>query len=95
MIEQQKKARRDTLVTWYLKQKTGKPCTDCGGTFHPVAMEWDHLDRDRKRANVSRLVSHGSLRALQEEMSKCELVCANCHAVRTFERNQRSWSVVE
>lgn len=61
------------------------PCTDCGQTFHPAAMQFDHLGD--KIAAVSYMVSRPvSIKTLQKEIDKCELVCANCHAIRTHDR---------
>lgn len=78
-------ARQRVLLRETVMQfKQGKPCMDCGGTFHPAAMEFDHGvseklfnvgDATRVAMSVTRLVT---------EMKKCELVCANCHRVRTF-----------
>ena len=66
--------------------------------FHPVAMQWDHLPGQPKRGAVGILVRNLSRERILEEMAKCELVCANCHAVRTYERRMaakngvwRSW----
>jgi hypothetical protein len=78
--------RRKELRKWYDGLKD-RPCTDCGGSFHPAAMHWDHLPGFEKVANLSRLKHLGSKRKILEEIKKCELVCANCHAVRTFERS--------
>jgi hypothetical protein len=69
---------------WYTSLKAGQPCADCGGTFHPAAMHWDHLPGYEKKASLGVLVRHGSRQQILDEIKKCELVCANCHAVRTF-----------
>src|SRR5581483_6981527 len=61
------------------------PCTDCGQKFHPVAMQWDHIRGD-KIDEVSNLMKRKNMTAVLEELKKCELVCSNCHAVRTYER---------
>lgn len=64
------------------------PCTDCGNSFHPVAMDFDHTSNDKVRT-VSDLVKLGvSKENLLKEIAKCDLVCSNCHRVRTWERNQ-------
>jgi hypothetical protein len=47
-------------------------------------MQWDHLPEFEKKAALGTLVRHGSRRQVLEEIAKCELVCANCHAVRSF-----------
>jgi len=60
------------------------PCTDCGGKFPPEAMDFDHV-RGEKVKHVGWL-EDGSLVRLMAEIAKCELVCANCHRVRTAQR---------
>jgi len=71
-------------MAWYTSLKAGKPCADCGGLFHPAAMHWDHLPGQEKKATLGYLAKRGNRRRVLEEIAKCELVCANCHAVRTF-----------
>lgn len=73
--------RRNQLLLARLK---GEPCTDCGDTFRPEAMDFDHV-RGVKVANVSDMVGRPT-RELLEEIAKCELVCAVCHRVRTVDR---------
>lgn len=66
--------------------KSSRLCADCGGQFHPAAMTFDHLPGTTKRSEVSALLQSGYRKVLLDEIAKCELVCANCHAVRTFLR---------
>ena len=54
-----RKQHRRALVTWYRALKDGRPCADCGGTFHHAAMQWDHLPGKTKRREVSNLVLRG------------------------------------
>jgi hypothetical protein len=82
------RARRRQLRAWIGELKRSQPCTDCGGYFHWVAMAYDHLPGNQKRAEVSNLVASGYRSVLVGELAKCELVCANCHAVRTYQRRQ-------
>lgn len=64
--------------------KVGQPCTDCGGLFPPVCLDFDHLPQFQKRLGISRMVSTcRSWAAITAEIAKCELVCANCHRIRT------------
>ncbi len=71
--------------------KEGKPCTDCGRSYPPYVMEWDHLPGTIKKLVLSdtRRAAHAKKRIL-EELEKCELVCANCHRERTFGPQRRS-----
>lgn len=61
-----------------------KPCVACQGWFEPCQMQFDHV-RGKKIKTVSQLRRCSKKRML-EEIRKCDLVCANCHALRTFKR---------
>lgn len=63
------------------------PCADCKQTFDPICMDFDHVTSD-KVANVSSLVSNHSLETVRREVAKCEVVCSNCHRLRTKNRLQ-------
>lgn len=52
-----------------------------------MAMDFDHRDDEVKHTEVARLKT-ASLRRLVDEILKCEVVCANCHRVRTQARKQ-------
>ena len=72
-----------------LSLKEGKPCMDCGGSFPPEAMDFDH--REGKRMSVSAMVRMKPTEAtVLREISKCDLVCANCHRIRTWEEERGS-----
>ena len=60
------------------------PCLDCGNSYPPEAMDFDHV-RGTKKFNISTAHSK-SWRVIEEEIAKCEVVCANCHRVRTRRR---------
>lgn len=63
------------------------PCSDCYGRFHPEAMHWDHLPGQVKVMAISAMIKERMSReSILSEISKCDLVCANCHAVRTWNR---------
>lgn len=62
------------------------PCTDCGVSYPPYVMQFDHIGDD-KVANVSAMVQRAlKWETIAAEIAKCELVCANCHAIRTWSR---------
>lgn len=60
-----------------------KPCAQCGVPYPHYVMDFDHVDRQNKSDNVSKLVSFSTKRMLAE-IAKCELVCSNCHRERTY-----------
>lgn len=59
---------------------------DCGVTYPWYVMDFDHRDGESKTDIVSRIANVGAAKRLREEIAKCDLVCANCHRVRTFTR---------
>lgn len=70
--------------------KTSRGCTDCGYSGHPAALDFDHLPGFLKTGLISAMVrSRGSRQTLVRvlaEIAKCEVVCANCHRIRTVNR---------
>lgn len=60
-------------------------CIDCGYRTHPMALEFDHLPGSKKLFNIGEMKLH-SLEKLHREMDKCEVVCSNCHKIRTANR---------
>lgn len=64
--------------------KIASGCVDCGEKNH-IVLDFDHI-RDKKY-NVSRMIHDGfSWKAIVKEIKKCEVVCANCHRIRTHNR---------
>jgi hypothetical protein len=83
-------------TAWMLSLKAGRPCSDCGGTYPRQVMQWDHLPGFEKLGDISTSSRGKPREAVLEEIAKCELVCANCHALRTFRRNGwGAWSLQE
>lgn len=69
--------------------KMDRPCYDCGGQFAPESMDWDHRPGQVKKFDVAEGVRSRSDDEVMEEINKCQLVCANCHRVRTKARAQQ------
>jgi hypothetical protein len=63
-----------------------KGCMDCGYKAHPAALEFDHLPGTEKLFNIGEQIGSYSREKLWEEIAKCDVVCANCHAIRTANR---------
>jgi hypothetical protein len=62
------------------------PCADCGGSFPKAAMDFDHRDPATKKYTVSRMLLRASIDEIRAEAAKCDVVCANCHRMRTYLR---------
>lgn len=66
------------------------PCTDCGQSFPPYVMHWDHLPGHEKIDEIGSMVGSRRRDVILAEIGKCELVCANCHVMRTVARARRT-----
>lgn len=64
------------------------PCEDCGLTYPPYVMDFDHLPGFIKDGNISKMYNKGSWGKIIIEIMKCDLVCANCHRERTHNRKE-------
>lgn len=84
--KQQQIKRRYARKIARLRELKAKPCADCGIQYHYAVMQFDHV-RGEKKFNLagSCVLSH-SYEMIEEEATKCEVVCANCHAMRTWKR---------
>ena len=81
-----KAARRSAEQAKLLDEyKESRPCADCENFFPAICMDFDHV-RGEKKFNVSERRSWGVSQSFKEELEKCELVCANCHRIRTKNR---------
>jgi len=49
-------------------------------------MDLDHVRRDKKDSIASMVWKTYSLKTLWVEITKGDVVCANCHRVRTYKR---------
>ena len=82
-FERQRAAQKLSAIST-LKLEVG--CADCGYVEDPVALDFDHV-ADDKVEGVARMVSkHLSIEDILGEAEKCEVVCANCHRIRTATR---------
>ncbi len=78
-------AKRFKVRMDFINEMKSGPCHDCGNSFPPECMDFDHRDDEHKFRGISDMLSY-SLERLMAEVAKCDLVCANCHRIRTKSR---------
>lgn len=86
-------SRRKRQKEWraYLSELKSQPCKDCGQTYPPYCLDFDHLDFEEKVATIPELVvSNASKERVLAEIVKTEIVCANCHRNREHRRYLQS-----
>ncbi len=83
------KRLKQTINKYIDNYKSAHNCVMCGfqGSICPKVLDFHHR-RDKKFdiASYSRYVL--SIKKIDEEISKCELVCANCHRIRTHTKKE-------
>ena len=77
------RTRRKVLMQRLFDFLRDKKCIDCGNTDSRV-LEFDHRDPTKKVNNVSNLLYASSWKKVLIEIEKCDIVCANCHRLRTI-----------
>ena len=79
-------AKQKAILAKYLQDyKEKHPCADCKLNFPYYVMDFDHV-RGIKHKNVSELIPTLSKKKIDDEIKKCEVVCSNCHRIRTHIR---------
>jgi len=84
-VAQQRHRDKNHNLMWQLL--TRSECMDCK-ISDPRVLEFDHRPEEEKNFDIARSVS-GSTRSwklIEKEIQKCDIVCANCHRIRTMER---------
>lgn len=72
-------ARSKELKQWMRSLKSTLSCSTCGEN-HPYCLEFHHLDSGEKDMAVSQAIVNGwSKERVLDEISKCQVLCANCH----------------
>lgn len=70
--------RRKKIKDMAIQYKGGK-CVLCGYNKCEDALQFHHLDSDKKEFGVSQSGLTRSWDRVKNEIEKCILVCANCH----------------
>lgn len=83
-----KRNYRNEIVQWLRKYKESHPCMDCEQYYPYYVMQFDHLPKFKKLYTIADQLTT-SPKKLLKEIEKCDLVCANCHAVRSHKRRKK------
>jgi len=63
----------------YCIEYLGGKCVKCGTTHN---LQFDHIKREGKKYEITRRLSN-NLNNLKEELDKCQLLCYDCHKIKT------------
>lgn len=73
---------------WFKNHKAQLCCSKCGFQ-HPAAIDFHHVEPDKKEHNLFSMVNSGfTIENIKKELEKCIPLCSNCHRILHFEENQ-------
>jgi hypothetical protein len=80
---QRTRDKRSKNIKFVQEFKQNAGCKDCGEMYPYYVLHFDHLGD--KKFNVSMMMNR-TLDEIKAEIAKCDVVCANCHAYRSYGR---------
>jgi hypothetical protein len=85
-------AKKQRIRDYLIKKYGGIPCMDCDKVWPWCAMDFDHRPGEGKEFGIGVLSNNKAtperVAQIEKEISKCDLVCASCHRVRTQNRHE-------
>ena len=83
--------RKREINQWASDYKLNKGCKICGFKEHPEALDFAHRSRKTKLGTISILINRKSwsLKRVQKEANKCDILCANHHRIATALENKK------
>ena len=87
MNERAKRHHKRNKARWmgqFILALKAAPCTDCGQSYPAPVMDFDHICGE-KLHGIGQMWTFSVARQLAE-LIKCDIVCANCHRLRTWRR---------
>ena len=91
-IKHNKRYRLRNAKFLYDYKKT-HACVDCGES-NPLVLSFDHSKEHIKIGDLSNLAHRAfSIQAIQNEIDKCDVRCANCHLIKTAK--ERKWRMLD
>ncbi len=88
------KNRVRAMKYWFLAIKESLKCSRCSES-RSVCLDFHHSDPSTKERNVSAMINGAgaeSKKRILEEISKCIVLCSNCHRVEHSQLKGRPWN---
>jgi len=84
------KRRRDEIRTWWRELKATKRCEACGESA-PECLQFHHREPEAKDIDLSTAIVNGwSRERILAEVTKCSVLCANCHLKHHWDERSSS-----
>lgn len=79
---EKRRQHNEELRQWLRRYKSRLRCAECSES-HPACIQFHHRDREEKSFTIGQIIGRRryiSLKKLEKEISKCDILCGNCHA---------------
>jgi hypothetical protein len=87
VLRQPPSIRKEDRREWLIDQKVARvACMDCHKKVerdNTFVFDYDHREPNQKTEAIGTMLHSWTTDRLLHEMDKCDLICANCHRVRT------------
>jgi hypothetical protein len=94
-ILEKRRQKQQPIIAWYKQYKTTIHCIRCGEN-DPACLHLHHRNRADKKSNVASYVfAASSLERFIDELNKCDVLCANCHAIEHWRENDKIRDIEE
>lgn len=87
---EKRRQHNEELRIWLRRYKRKLCCIMCGEN-HPACLQFHHRDQQGKSFNIGSVIGQWryiTLKRLREEISKCDILCGNCHAKLHWQEKQ-------
>lgn len=90
-----KKVAREKSRDFVKKYLNEHPCTVCGESSL-ACLDFDHIDKSQKKRCIAEMIFYGcSVRTIQNEIDKCNVLCSNCHRKKhALEYQNGIWAAI-
>lgn len=76
--------RKSEIKEWFKLKKSELKCEICGES-HIACIDFHHNDPSKKEGNVASYAVYGwSKERISDEISKCSILCSNCHRKKHY-----------
>ncbi len=90
-VNAEMKENKERIRDYLIERYGSTPCMDCDKVFRWCAMDFDHRPGETKELKIGarghQKATIQNIALIEKEITKCDLVCSNCHRVRTQERH--------
>jgi hypothetical protein len=73
------KSARTRIIKSAIVKLFGDKCGICGRSYNVCIYDFHHTNMSEKERSAAYLIANCSVVSIAKEVSKCEVICSNCH----------------